>query len=133
MNWRKHRSPLIKPHNLIRTLAKKYQSSLTTLHRFSIPHNNMAYQKATLLSNQMINKSTFYYEEKAKAHIPFLNLHKAHPSPTPLQNLKNHRKLHHSSILTPQKQQKTTARTPSKPHIPLPSEKKRFSNHPKIR
>ena len=30
----------------------------------------MAYQKATLLSNLMINKPTFYYDEKAKAHIP---------------------------------------------------------------
>ena len=49
MNWRKYRSPLIKPHNLIRTLAKKYQSSFpppTINHRFSIPHNNTAYQKS---------------------------------------------------------------------------------------
>ena len=68
----------------------------------------MVYQKATLLSNLMNNKPTFYYDEKAKAHIPFLNLHKAHPSPTPLQNLKNHHKLHHSSILTPQKHRENT-------------------------
>lgn len=68
----------------------------------------MAYQKATLLSNLMINKPTFYYDEKAKAHIPFLTLHKAHPSPTPLQNLKNHHKLHHSTILTPQKHRENT-------------------------
>ena len=68
----------------------------------------MAYQKATLLSILMTNKPTFYYDEKAKAHIPFLNLHKAHPSPTPLQNLKNHHKLHHSSILTPQKHRENT-------------------------
>lgn len=74
MNWRKHRSPLIKPQNLIRTLAKKYQSSLplpTLNHRFSIPHNNMAYQKATLLSILMINKPTLYYDEKAKTQILF--------------------------------------------------------------
>ena len=64
----------------------------------------MVYQKATLLSILMTNKPTFYYDEKAKAHIPFLNLHKAHPSPTPLQNLK----LHHSSILTPQKHRENT-------------------------
>lgn len=68
----------------------------------------MAYQKATLLSNLMINKPTFYNDEKAKAHIPFRNLHKANPSPTPLQNLKNHHKLHHSSILTPQKHRENT-------------------------
>ena len=31
----------------------------------------MAYQKATLLSNLMINKPTFYYDEKAKTQIMF--------------------------------------------------------------
>ena len=56
---------------------------------------------------------------KTKAHIPFLNLHKAHPSPTPLQNLKNHHKLNHSSILTPQKQPKNQREnTPKTAHHP---------------
>ena len=31
----------------------------------------MVYQKATLLSNLMINKPTFYYDEKAKTQIIF--------------------------------------------------------------
>ena len=79
----------------------------------------MVYQKATLHSIQMINKPTFYYDEKAKAHIPFLTLHKAHTSPTPLQNLKNHHKLHHSSILTPPKQPKNHhENTPKTAHPP---------------
>ena len=66
--------------------------------------------------------------KKPKTTYHFLTLHKAHPSPTPLQNL---HKLHHSSILTPQNHHKTTARTTQKLHNPLPSEKKRFSNHKK--
>ena len=79
----------------------------------------MAYQKATLLSNLMINKPTFMYVGKAKAHIPFFNLHKAHPSSTPLQNLKNHHKLHHSSILTPPKKPKNHhENTPKTAHPP---------------
>ncbi len=41
--------------------------------------------------------------KKPKPTYLFLTLHKAYPSPTPVQNLKNHHKLHNSSILTPQK------------------------------
>lgn len=77
----------------------------------------MVYQKATLHSIQMINKPTFMYVGKAKAHIPFRNLHKAHPSPTPLQNLKNHHELHHSSILTPQKHRENTPKTAHPPTL----------------
>ena len=91
----------------------------------------MAYQKATLLSILMINKPTFYYDEKAKAHIPFLNLHKAHPSPTPLQNLKNHHKLHHSSILTPQKQPKNHRENTLKTTHPPTLRKKTLLEPPK--
>ena len=79
----------------------------------------MVYQKATLLSILMINKPTFWYVEKPKPRYYFLTLHKAHPSPTPLQNLKNHHKLHHSSILTPQKQPKNhRENTPKTAHHP---------------
>ena len=66
--------------------------------------------------------------EMPKPTYLFLTLHKAHPSPTPLQNRKNHHKLHHSSILTPPKQPKNTARTPLKPHILLLSEKNASQN-----
>lgn len=79
----------------------------------------MAYQKATLHSIQMINKPTFMYVEKPKPTYLSLTLHKAHPSPNPLQNLKNHHKLHHSSILTPPKQPKNHhENTPKTAHPP---------------
>ena len=57
--------------------------------------------------------------EMPKPTYLFLTLHKAHPSPTPLQNLKNHHKLHHSSILTPPKQPKNHhENTPKTAHPP---------------
>lgn len=45
----------------------------------------MAYQKATLLSILMINKPTFYYDEKAKTQILFPHSSQSaslsHPTP----------------------------------------------------
>ena len=52
--------------------------------------------------------------EKPKPTYLFLTLHKAHPSPTPLQNLK----LHHSSILTPQKEPREHPLNRTSPYSP---------------
>ena len=69
--------------------------------------------------------------EKPKPTYLFLTLHKAHPSPTPLQNLNNHRKLHHSSILTPQKQPKNHRENTLKTTHPTTLRKKKLLEPPK--
>lgn len=51
--------------------------------------------------------------KKPKPTYLFLTLHKVHPSPTPLQNLK----LHHSSILTPQNHRENTPKTAHPPTL----------------
>ena len=69
--------------------------------------------------------------EMPKPTYLFLTLHKAHPSPTPLQNLKNHHKLHYSSILTPQIQPKNHHENTSKTAHPPTLRKKKLLEPPK--
>lgn len=111
-----------KSHKNVSKEIPKQLTPPTLNHSFSIPHNNVAYQKATLLSILMINKPTLYYDEKAKTQILFPHSSQSASLSHPTAKSKAPSQLYLNTTKTPREH-------PLNRTSPYSPKKKRFSKH----